>query len=193
MTEAGKDDFAALLRAATREAHHALDHHPLLAPLVRPGLNLADYGRALASLHAPQAALERLLAGFAPAADFPPRLAALEADLAALGLAPQPLRATPPEAADEAARIGLLYVLEGSNLGAAVIARQLARHLPDAPRAFFGGGSGAARWERFWRFVAAIRPDAAAAAQAARAACDFYRRHLDGCEQALGPSRQRRL
>lgn len=185
------DALAAQCRAATRQAHHALDHHPLLAPLVRPGLSLTEYAQALAALYAPQAALESMLAGFAPAEDFPPRLPRLEADLAALGLAPEPLRAPPPRAEDASARLGCLYVLEGSNLGAAFIAKALAKHLPDAPRHFFAGGADPLRWERFWRFAHACRPEAERMIAAACATFAFYRSHLDACLAAL-PSRERR-
>jgi len=179
--------FAALaghLRETTRAAHRALDHHPLLAPLVRPGLGTEDYARALAALHGPHAALEALLAGFAPAEDFPPRLPDLDADLAALGVAPGYLRIETPAPADNAARIGLMYVIEGSNLGAAVIARQLATSLPPAaPRAFFAGFGGTARWQRFWRFTAPHCPPGThdSVAASACAAFAFYRRHLDDC------------
>lgn len=179
--------LAARLRAATRAAHRALDHHPLLAPLVRAGLTPEAYGRALAALHAPQAALERLLAGFAPPADFPPRLPALEADLAALGLAPFPLAVPPPDLRDAAEKVGAMYVLEGATLGAAVIARELSATLPaDTPRSFFSGAGGAARWPAFWRFARRHCPPPAweAACAGASAAFACYRGHLDACRAA---------
>ncbi|MCX8086838.1 MAG: biliverdin-producing heme oxygenase [Rhodocyclaceae bacterium] len=185
------DALAAQCRAATRAAHRALDHHPLLAPLLRPGLTLTEYAQALAALYAPQAALESLLAGFAPAKDFPPRSSALAADLAALGLAPEPLRAAPPLAEDVSARLGCLYVLEGSNLGAAFIAQALAKHLPAAPRRFFAGGADPLRWERFWRFARDCRPQPERMIAAAIATFAFYRSHLDACLAFL-PSRERR-
>lgn len=176
--------LAETLRTATRAAHRALDHHPLLAPLVCPGLTHESYARALAALHGPQAACEARLAGFAPADDFPPRLPDLEADLASLGVAPMPLCAEMPPPATAAERIGIMYVLEGSNLGGAAIARRLEKTLaPDLPRAFFSGAGGAPRWERFWHFAAAYSApewlDQACAA--ACATFEFYRRHLDGC------------
>ncbi len=179
-----REALAAALRAATRAAHRALDHHPLLAPLVRAPLLADDYARALAALHGPHAVLETRLSSFAPQEDFPPRLPDLEADLAALEVAPFSLRAASPPADSVAARIGLLYVIEGSNLGAAVIARQLATSLPpEAPRAFFANAGGTPRWERFWRFAAArcAPEDYDAACATACAAFAFYRRHLDDC------------
>ncbi|MBQ1784269.1 MAG: biliverdin-producing heme oxygenase [Gammaproteobacteria bacterium] len=173
--------LAALLREATKSAHRALDHHPLLAPLVRRTLTMADYADALAGLHAPQAALEQLLAGFAPVEDFKPRLPDLRADLASLSVLPPPLGATPPCASGVAARIGIMYVIEGSNLGGAAIARVLETSLPVAPRAFFGGAGGAERWRRFWRFADAWHPDPDIAVAAARETFGFFHHHLDSC------------
>jgi len=155
---------------------------------VRPRLAPADYARALAALRGPHAALETLLAGFAPAGDFPPRLPDLDADLAAIGMTPFPLSAALPAADSDAARVGCLYVVEGSNLGGTVIARQLATSLAAGiPRAFFAGSSGPPRWEGFWRFAAArCAPEGhATACAAARAAFAFYRRHLDACLQQM--------
>jgi len=39
------------LRQATKQPHHVLDHHPLLAPLLRKELSVMQYGNALAALH----------------------------------------------------------------------------------------------------------------------------------------------
>lgn len=185
-----QDALRVRLREATKSAHRGLDHHPLLAPLVRDGLTLAAYARALAALHAPQAALEALLATAIPVADFPPRRHDLAADLAELGVAPYALSADLPAAPDAARRIGLLYVIEGSNLGGAVIARRLAETLPQAPCRFFAGSGGPPRWERFWQFAAATLPPngAAAACAAACTAFDFYRQHLDACSRRAGAS-----
>lgn len=154
---------------------------------MRPGLTLQAYGRALAALHAPQAALERLLTDFAPRADFPPRLPALEADLAALGLAPFPLAAALPDLRDAAERVGAMYVLEGATLGAAVIARQLSANLPaETPRSFFSAAKDASRWPAFWRFATRHCPPPAweAACAGASAAFACYRGHLDACRAA---------
>jgi len=80
------------LRAATHTAHHQLDHHPLLAPLVKPTLTLHHYRHALQALlavHQPlQAALRADFAAFA--IDYPliDRVALLCADLAVLKVSP---------------------------------------------------------------------------------------------------------
>lgn len=174
----------ARLREATRAAHHHLDHHPLLAPLLRHDLSLADYARALAALHAPQASLEALLADHLPATDFPPRRSALAADLDDLATPPQPLRAPCPEAGNDAQRLGLLYVLEGSNLGASHIARRLAHTLPQAPRRYFTTDANPQRWERYWALVATLLPARSSDDVVCATACAgfaFYREHMDAC------------
>lgn len=178
-------ELAVRLRAATRSAHRALDHHPLLQPLTSAALTPQDYAQALAALRAPQAALESCLSGFVHARQFPGRVAALDADLTDLGVAPWPLLAAAPSIDSDAARVGVLYVLEGSRLGGAVIERCLARHLPDAPRRFFGEVADLQRWPAFWRFAEAYCPPerTAEALSAALAAFDCYRRHFDACIQ----------
>lgn len=69
----------------------------------------------------------------------------LEADLAALGIAlPAPL--APPPISDDAELAGALYVLEGSRLGGAVLARRV---LPDLPGTFLNACQAPGRWTRF--------------------------------------------
>lgn len=176
--------LAAQLREATKAAHRQLDHHPLLAVLLGPTLTLEAYGQALAALHGAHGAIESLLADFAPAAILPRRLPDLESDLAALGVTPCPLTIDVPLAGSDAEKLGMLYVIEGSNLGGVVIARQLATSLPaTAPRSFFGGAEGHPRWQRFWVFAQSriSNGDADLAATAACATFAFYRHHLDRC------------
>lgn len=180
--------LAVQLRTATRAAHRALDHHPLLALLVRPGLGGSDYARALGALHGPQVAMESWLADFLPAADLPPRLPDLNADLAELASAPCPLMVARPDWPDTvAARLGGAYVIEGAHLGGAVIARQLPVNLP---RRFFGNAGGEVRWQRFWQFASQFDPispeQLSAAVLAAEACFAWYRAHLDGCLAAQG-------
>lgn len=172
------------LRKATKAAHSLLDHHPLLMALPGPTLSLETYGRALAALHGAHRAIESRVAAFAPAVLFPRRLADMESDLAALGVSPRPLTVEVPLVGCTAEMLGMLYVIEGSNMGGIVIARQLALSLPgNAPRAFFGGAEGSPRWQRFWAFAhPRIEPeDFDLAAMAASATFAFYRQHLDYC------------
>jgi len=175
--------FRQALRELTAASHRSLDHHPILMPLVRSPLSVTDYARALQALHGPQAALESELDGFATAACLTPRLTDLEDDLAGMHCAPFPLAAAMPALNDDVARLGALYVIEGSNLGGLVIARQLITALPpDLPRAFFARAEGRPRWERFWQFAGARLSDEALQpmADAANQIFAFYRVHLDG-------------
>jgi heme oxygenase len=178
------------LREATRTAHRALDHHPLLAPLTRTPLAPGDYRNALAALHGPQQAIEKLLVGFAPEIEFPPRLADLESDLMALGASPFPLMAELPQFDTINQLIGAMYVIEGSNLGGAVIARLLAESLPAAmPRTFFSNSGGKARWEKFWAFSTGYccEESFALVADAACLTFNLYKTHLDQCQLGIEP------
>lgn len=77
-----------------------------------------------------------------------------------------------------------MYVIEGSNLGGTLIARQLSTSLPESyPRAFFAHSGGAARWEKFWQFATAhSRPEEhLRICNAACTAFGFYQSHLDQC------------
>jgi heme oxygenase len=71
------------------------------------------------------------------------RSPAMRSDLAELGIAmPEPTE--PFDLDGEAALLGALYVLEGSRLGGAVLARSVA---PGLPARFLGGGDSGA-WRR---------------------------------------------
>ncbi len=177
--------LAEYLRAATRTAHRQLDHHPLLNALVRKDLDLTRYGQVLASLHGPQAALEAVvrprLVQLGVAQVFAPRQADLAADLSVLGLTPLPLYGEPPTADDDSALVGLLYVLEGSRLGGAVIARCLADSLPEPPR-----------WARYWAFAADRIADVGQyerVGEAALAGFALFRRQLDACLREVDAGR----
>jgi heme oxygenase len=183
--------IAIRLRRATKTAHHALDHHPLLAALLSPSLTRTAYGDALAALHGIFAATEYALAPGADV-DFPhaPRLPALDADLAALGRAPSPCLSLIAVPDSGAARIGLLYVLEGSALGGQVLTRQIQATLgTDCPLRFFAGaGESAAkkRWTHFWRY-AEVHCRVEDIPQAEAAACALFKAfqtHLDDCQRA---------
>jgi heme oxygenase (biliverdin-IX-beta and delta-forming) len=159
----------AVLRDATRAAHHRIDHHPVLVPLLRPGLSWAQYLLVLQVFLSfydtlqPRLtiALERLpdaLGGYILA----DRIAWLQQDLLDLadkadagadssdaasvasvdhaGLAK--LRWVLPTLTQAPALVGALYVVEGSALGGLVIAKQLHATLGvDANRGarFFNG------------------------------------------------------
>lgn len=117
----------AALRSATAASHDAVD-------AAYGGFDLADprsYGCFLTAHARALPAVERALSGYDGLPAFTPRAALLEADLAALGLKmPAPLPVAPPES--DAAAFGALYVIEGSRLGGAVLAKRVSRALPHA-------------------------------------------------------------
>lgn len=177
------------LRAATRDDHRALDHHPELQRLLRPGLTLDGYRRSLLAMRAPQGALEGAVEEGAMRLGrrewlSPRRLPRLEADLAALGVLLPYTAAKPGLTAPRsiAELLGLRYVLEGSRLGAEVIARCLRSSLGDAaPLAFFTAPDGRRHWQRFLQQLADTpldAPDRLEAAAAARRAFTTYRARL---------------
>jgi len=165
-----------------------LDRHPLLRPLVGESLTLAAYGDALAALHGIHGAAEAALLDYLSKHDVAldagtlPRLPLLEADLHALGRSSLPCRVPVPVPETSGAFIGMLYVLEGSRLGARLIARQLDKHLPDAPRRFFATGEAVAcqRWQDFCTLAAGL-DDATECASAAQTLFEQFRIHLDDC------------
>lgn len=139
----------AALRAATAAYHDRVDAVFSRADLADPD----SYGRFLqaqAGAYLPvEAALERAGAA-AVVPDWPMRrrAAALRADLAALGLA-APEDMPDITFGDAAAVLGGIYVLEGSRLGGAL----LARSVPDTfPKAFLASGDSAG-WRRLLQII----------------------------------------
>ncbi|WP_222708414.1 biliverdin-producing heme oxygenase [Alkalisalibacterium limincola] len=130
------------MRDATAAAHHALDHHPLLQRLIGSDLTRELYAESLAAMYRPHARLERLVhqsrhcseSGLGLSA----RLALLEADLVELGWPAPPVPDVAPDALrGRAAWLGRVYVLEGSRLGGAFIARRVQSSLgPSVPCRF---------------------------------------------------------
>lgn len=155
----------AALRNATKALHDELDHHALLAPLLRKSLTRQQYGEALMALHGIFAVLEEAVWDPATRAGFDYRdrrkTPAMEADLRELGheFSPSRISILPPRSIG--ALTGMLYTLEGSTLGAQAIARQLPRSdaWPLPMRYFSGyGDQTLARWQAFWAFVERVCP-----------------------------------
>lgn len=196
LTATAEEGVRHALRRATRAAHHRIDHHPLLAPLLRADLTLEHYGRTLAALYGVQAILEARVAPLwqsPPLPPFPPpqRQVALQRDLAQLGVVPWPVVIPFPELNGAAEQIGALYVLEGSALGGQIIAHTVAQHGGSRfPTQFFTGlGAEASRqrWQAFGiyaeqRCPAAEWERATAAAQAVFGAMSD---HLDRCGREM--------
>ena len=170
------------LREATRELHASLDSS-VGGDIAR---SRESYARFLAASRVAVRAVERgIEARLGP--DFAAsREALLDADLSALGVAPDAVSLEELPIRDEAAAFGAAYVIEGSALGGLVLADRVRSALgPDAPTAYLshrGPGSGTgSRWKWFQAQLAAFsaRSDAAAHARAAataRAAFDLYAR-----------------
>ncbi|WP_146218655.1 biliverdin-producing heme oxygenase [Halomonas sp. LBP4] len=147
------------LRQATRSEHHALDRHPRLNGLLRPGLDLDRYGDALLGLYPAQHYLEQVAGAAIDRLRLDYRLwrrtASLRDDMERLGLTPTEA-VLPPMAQPRShgELIGLLYVLEGSRLGARLLADRVRACLgADTPLSFFADAGGADIWPAFRRFV----------------------------------------
>lgn len=175
-----------VLRRATTRDHHAIDHHPLLAPLLRRELSLEHYRRVLQSflwIYTPLDEPLRLgLQRHGGDTRFRPseRLAWLSEDLASLAseadatINPLTGWCVPP-IETPAALVGALYVVEGSTLGGQLIGRVVGDNLGINPsyggRFFHGHGEQTrAHWEAFWELAHRIVPASQhdACAQAAR-------------------------
>lgn len=130
------------LRSATAPIHQAVERLPVMVRLTSPAVDPADYRRYLSAMARVYGGLEPGLFA-AVAVGLPgkgvallglrPKYPALQADLAANGLAPPAAGALADElaCADLSAALGGLYVLEGATLGGRIIVRQLRGLLGD--------------------------------------------------------------
>jgi len=156
------------LREATKAAHHRIDHHPLMAPLVRGTLTAKLYGDALLGLYSFHAPSERAFAAFLPDPEcLPPRRSEwLAADLARLGhielvasdIGPIWSGQVPSSPSDY---IGMRYVIEGGSLGARAILAPLVERLPSECKTvtrFFDGQQDEGDWIRFWTLAERLAP-----------------------------------
>jgi heme oxygenase len=130
----------AKLRAATAAAHERLHRHPGLAAAATGAIDIDGYRGLLARLYGFHCAVDETPL-VSPWTRQTPRSRLIERDLEALGVARHrwevlPRCAALPPLATEAQALGALYVVEGSALGGAAIARAVAPLL--AP---FDGGS----------------------------------------------------
>jgi heme oxygenase len=153
----GADPVAAL-RSATASRHQELDSG---LPIGAPDASLHDYAAHLAMLRAWLAPLQAWLMGFTdgPRFDQAGRLALIEQDLAEPGMpvAPAPASALPgggpdwPPDASPAWRWGVCYVIEGSQLGGAVLYQRLHERLAPHPLRYLKGDAAGPgpRWRAF--------------------------------------------
>lgn len=147
---------ALALRHATQDAHRLVEAVPLMQALAQGQVDSAAYAQILRRHHALLAGFEAQLANWLTTLvgngwHYRRRVPALRDDLRALGQQPD-LPAALPASADDAARWGMLYVIEGSQLGGRVIARNLRKQQPalaGALRYFELADGDPAGWRRF--------------------------------------------
>lgn len=182
--DAGAVDALAALRAATAQRHELLDSG---LPIGAPDASLADYAAHLSLLRAWLAPLQAWLAGFAdrelefdPQFDQAARLTLIDADLDEPGMpAAAPPRADaaawPPDASP-AYRWGVLYVIEGSQLGGAVLYGRLHERLAPHPLRYLKGNANGPgpRWRAFMQALRAHVRSEAGIADACAGACAAF-------------------
>lgn len=143
----------ALMRASWA-SHQRLHRHAVFAPLTRPDLTRGQYVRALTALWGFHAPLERRLAELGLAGG---RLAALRADLVALGVAETPAECPAlPQLRDEADGLAARWMLDGSARGGEAMAPNIQKTLGldrECGLAFFSGDGpdAQAEWEALSR------------------------------------------
>jgi len=135
-----------ILRDETSELHRRVERHPLLAPLMKPGLTRQAYALVLKAFHEFYVALEPWLLPALQSGWPDPELyhyqcraALLAHDLRDLGYRPmtppaRPLACESPiELGSRGSVLGVLYVLEGATQGGSVIAPRVVRELGLSP------------------------------------------------------------
>lgn len=176
---AGDADVLAALRQATASRHAALDAG---LPLSGEGASLADYASHLILLRDWLAPLQGWLAGSGVGLPDAGHLARIEADLADPALQVHVPRTQAqsaqqwPRNASDAYRWGVCYVVEGSQLGGAVLYQRLRERLAPHPLAYLRGapeGPGP-RWRAFMLALRANVRSNAAIGQACAGACDAF-------------------
>lgn len=156
-------DPLAALRAATADRHELLDSG---LPIGAPDASLHDYATHLTLLRAWLTPLHAWFAASSDPADVDAsldaaaRVALIDADMAEPGM-PHPTVAGPAQAAlphdaGVAYRWGVRYVIEGSQLGGAVLYRQLQARLAPHPLRYLKG-SDAGPGPRWRAFMLALR------------------------------------
>jgi heme oxygenase len=176
-------DPLAALRSATAGRHQQLDSG---LPIGAPGASLTDYAAHLAMLRAWLAPLQAWLPGFedGPRFDQAGRLALIDQDLAEQGMPPAPAFASVsaaeappwPPAASASWRWGVCYVIEGSQLGGAVLHQRLHERLAPHPLRYLKGdeaGPGP-RWRVFMQALREHVRTPADIAEACAGACAAF-------------------
>jgi len=168
--------LSALLRSATRGEHDKVD-----AAFGRFDLSCReDYGMFLSAHARVVPALEARLAPGELVPDWTGRAGALARDLRALGL-PQPEERGVDLLSGDMARWGALYVLEGSRLGGAF----LARRVPEGwPAAYLGAAHPPGQWRTLLAAIDAAAATAEQGAEAVRAARAVFAAFSSAAQEA---------
>ncbi|WP_369979586.1 biliverdin-producing heme oxygenase [Xanthomonas bundabergensis] len=180
------------LKAATHAAHARLDQRIMAAQPFASRANYARFVQVQYCFHCDMESVYRnpVLASVIPELAQRRRLPQLLADLADLGVA---VPATPPAPAPDGRyyekqvnALGWLYVAEGSNLGAAILAKLAARlglHEQFGARHLAGHPDGRARhWRQFTAALDSVPLDPAHEQAVVAAACAAFDRvyaHVD--------------
>jgi heme oxygenase len=186
---ARESDVLAALRQATASRHERLDSG---LPLSAPDASLADYAAHLQLLRdwlMPLAAWQHDYADGPQGQSgisAPPHLALIDVDLAEPSLAaftraPRLDAAAWPDDASAAYRWGVAYVVEGSQLGGAVLYKRLAQQLAPHPLRYLRGAGEEGPGPRWRAFMLALRAQVRtpeASGEACRGACDAFDRIL---------------
>lgn len=174
-----EQDVLAALRQATAQRHAELDAD---TPLAATEVDLRAYHDHLRLLERWLAPIQDWMGRFDDGPQLPPYLDAIRGDLADAALAAMPAAeyggsATAwPAQCGTAWRWGVCYVIEGSQLGGAVLYKRLADRLAPHPLNYLrGAGSPGPRWQRF---IAALRAHVVNAREIAEA-CEGARRAFD--------------
>jgi heme oxygenase len=204
MRALARADIMSRLRSETREEHAATEETALARAMLKGEMTLGEYESQLVAYHLVHESIDRCLGRSAFASSIAGtsrKTSRLAADLAALGAtadicgreseaAARALVALAEEA-DPAGLLGIVYVMEGSSLGAALLGPRIREALalpPEACTYYAGDGSMTlARWKAFGARMDAGLVDAAdqeRALTAARATFTAIRRLFD----ALRPS-----
>ncbi|HSU22114.1 MAG TPA: biliverdin-producing heme oxygenase [Variovorax sp.] len=185
---ARESDVLAALRQATGPRHERLDSG---LPLSSPGATRADYAHHLCLLRDWLGPLEAWLGAYSDGPQGPagipaaPHLALIQADLGEPSLAAHPcaVRVSDPwpAGASAAYRWGVAYVVEGSQLGGAVLYKRLATQLAPHPLRYLRGAGEGGPGPRWRGFMEALRTEVRSeveVAEACRGACDAFDRIL---------------
>lgn len=148
------------MREGTRRSHHQLDSHPALSGLLKADSlgHYADCLQTFAQAWLPFETTAESIQASEPKLGpfFLRRSSALQHDLAQLGrtaLTSPALACEPP--GGWPGRLAWFYVLNGAQLGAAMLERQILARIPEAPVRFFAARQSHpdSNWHAFCRFL----------------------------------------